>query len=38
MVPQPREFQPSDIFLFESLGIDFVEALFLHMSERILES
>ena len=25
---QPRKFQPSNVALFESLGIDFFEALF----------
>ena len=28
MGPQPRELQPRDIFLYESLGIAFFEALF----------
>ena len=28
MGPQPRDFQPNDISLYESLGIAFFEALF----------
>ena len=36
--PQPRELQSNDISLYKSLGIEFYEALLIHISKVIFQN